>query len=543
MLYKFLKNPKESNFAILSDKELDILKTLLKAKLDNKSVVPVKDLVKLDKDELEIIKKLYEKELINVEFYNNSLFDLYFKSISLSPLFFEILEYKDDVEIIDSPYEKESQFLKEQFERAELYYKLYLHKKKNKHSIKIPFIKKKIKLIETRIAKRLSATKEGIFLVDLLRNLEISEKEEIIFFLLLREEFLKSNDDIRLLETLLGVVSNDLEEMIDNISLVDLDSKLVNEGLIDFEESDFFGGGRRYYITDNILENLVSSRKNHKINILIKDTMFDLLEPRVTLNDLILPEATKKSIDTFLSQFDEKVLEKLKKWGIKDNIMSAKILFYGPPGTGKTMSAYAIANVLNKPILSLDSSKILSAYVGESEKNVRRLFDEYYEISDKLKTPPVLLLNEADQFLSSRSTHAISSADKMHNQMQNIFLEQIERFDGILIATTNLLETIDEAFSRRFDFKVKFEKPSFKDRVKLWKIKLPKEAKYEGEFDVDKLAKYPLTGAQIEVVIKNTALKVAMRGDDIFRVSDFVEVIEKELKSDFGGYKEVGFSV
>jgi SpoVK/Ycf46/Vps4 family AAA+-type ATPase len=221
--------------------------------------------------------------------------------------------------------------------------------------------------------------------------------------------------------------------------------------------------------------------------------------------------------------------------------VEAKIIFYGPPGTGKTLTAHSIAKELDKPLLSLDSSKILSMYVGESEKNVRKMFDEYYDICEKLKSKPVLLLNEADQFLSSRTTSALSSADKMHNQMQNIFLEQLEKFDGLLIATTNLLETIDSAFSRRFEYKIKFEKPGIRERKKLWKLKLPQNAQYEEGFDLNALAGFELTGAQIEVVIKNTALKVAMRKKPVFKTEDFIVEIKSEKNSAFDAEKELGF--
>ncbi len=180
-------------------------------------------------------------------------------------------------------------------------------------------------------------------------------------------------------------------------------------------------------------------------------------------------------------------------------------------------------------------------YVGESEKNVRKMFDEYMEISEKLKIKPILLLNEADQFLSTRTTSSFSSADKMHNQIQNIFLEQFEKFDGILIATTNLLETLDKAFSRRFDKKIKFERPSFKQRLALWEIKLPKEAEYEEGFDIKELAKPQLSGAEIELIIKNTALKVALRKKPVFKIEDFTQEIKKEKGGSFDSQKELGF--
>ena len=180
-------------------------------------------------------------------------------------------------------------------------------------------------------------------------------------------------------------------------------------------------------------------------------------------------------------------------------------------------------------------------YVGESEKNVRKIFDTYKELSKKTKSEPMLLLNEADQFLSSRSVSGGSSADKMHNQMQNIFLEQIENFSGVLVAATNLLETIDPAFSRRFEYKIAFEKPNFKQRVLLWQKMLPKKAKYEKGFEIEKLARHPLTGGQIKIVIKNCALKVAVKEEPVFTIGDFESTIKRELSGSFADEKQMGF--
>jgi len=181
-------------------------------------------------------------------------------------------------------------------------------------------------------------------------------------------------------------------------------------------------------------------------------------------------------------------------------------------------------------------------YVGESEKNVRRIFDDFKELSKKAKVDPVLLLNEADQFLSARSEGAGSSADKMHNQMQNI-LEQIEKFEGILIATTNLLTNIDKAFSRRFNHKIEFKKPGKKQRLRLWQFMLPENADYEEGFVLEELAKHALTGGQINLIIKNTAYKVAVRDESLFTSKDFLDEIEKELGSSFDGVKSMGFKV
>ena len=131
----------------------------------------------------------------------------------------------------------------------------------------------------------------------------------------------------------------------------------------------------------------------------------------------------------------------------------------------------------------------------------------------------------------------------MHNQMQNIFLEQIERFEGILIATTNLLGNIDKAFSRRFNYKIEFKKPDRKQRLRLWQFMLPETADYEERFDAEALSKYDLTGGQINLIIKNTAYKVAVRDESIFTNQDFLEEIEKELGGSFEGEKSMGFKV
>ena len=180
-------------------------------------------------------------------------------------------------------------------------------------------------------------------------------------------------------------------------------------------------------------------------------------------------------------------------------------------------------------------------YVGESEKNVRKVFDTYSDLAQKSKTEPILLLNEADQFLSSRSSGAGGGAEQMHNQMQNIFLEQIEKFEGILIATTNLLENIDVAFSRRFNYKIEFKQPNLEQRLELWEKMLPKDAPYEKKFDVKKLAEISLSGGQINLIVKNTAYMVACSDKPLFTTKLFLEEIEKEKKGNFDSEKSMGF--
>ncbi len=381
---------------------------------------------------------------------------------------------------------------------------------------------------------------------------KLDEQEQMIFLALLKEEYGGSDDTIRDMNSLIALVSSDDYEKIKHRSLLEESGNLISNGLIDYDEmlTPFGGINRNFFIPENILYKISHPVKKEKrqqkikLDMLISEQeMFELIEPKKSLEDIVLNEKTKKTLNLLLQQVDKKVVDRLKKWGIKDKKkgIDARIIFYGAAGTGKTVTALALAKSLKKEILSFDCSKILSMYVGESEKNVRKIFDDYKDLATKTKSEPILLLNEADQFLSNRVSGQISGSDKMHNQMQNIFLEQIENFSGILIATTNLLDSIDKAFSRRFNYKIEFLKPDENQRVELWKKLLPDALPLEEGFDIEKLKKYPLTGGQIEMIIKNTAYKLAVNEEAVFNISDFIEEIEKEQKSQFDKDKTVGF--
>ncbi|MBL6973872.1 MAG: ATP-binding protein, partial [Sulfurimonas sp.] len=281
-----------------------------------------------------------------------------------------------------------------------------------------------------------------------------------------------------------------------------------------------------------------------KLNALIDEQdIFELIEPETSLDDVVLSEKTQETLQNLMRQVNKEVVARLVAWGIKDKKsgIDARIIFYGAAGTGKTMTAYSLAKSLKRQVLAFDCSKILSMYVGESEKNVRKIFDTFYDLSEKTKSEPILLLNEADQFLGARSSGNITGSDQMHNQMQNIFLEQIEKFRGVLIATTNLLENIDKAFSRRFDYKIEFKKPDEKQRLELWKMMLPTDAPYSKDVDVKELAKYSLTGGQINLIVKNTAYKIAVQEEPLFSQKDFIDEINREKDANFDSEKSMGF--
>ncbi|EAK6995342.1 ATP-binding protein [Campylobacter jejuni] len=506
-------------------------------------------------DALEDLKKLIERGFVN---QNSSFFKslennktqtltlaLLQSELSLSEYFLEFLEAKPRLNFEkQEAYADYLEYLKDEFARIQLYERLSFIQKSAYNSE----IKNQIKLYKRHIKERLKKSKFYNVLADIFKEYNLEHKEQIIFLALLKEEYALSNESSisREMNSLLSLISeNDLERH-KNKKLLQENAPLLN--LIECDEYlNAFGDiSKSFFIIDEILQRIINfepkQSKKIKIESVLKDQdIFELIEPSTDINDIIMPENTKELLENILKQQDKKVLERLHSWGIKSNKnIEAKIIFYGPAGTGKTMSALAMAKSMKKSVLSFDCSKILSKWVGESEQNVRKIFDTYKNIVQTCKQSPILLLNEADQFLSTR-VDGSSGSDKMHNQMQNIFLEQIERFSGVIIATTNFLESLDSAFSRRFDYKIEFKKPDFKDRLKIWEKFLPKKALFEKDFDINILSNYELSGAQILMVVKNTALKVAVSKDGVFKMQDFIESIQKELNSSFDKSKIVGF--
>ncbi|EEU7985998.1 ATP-binding protein, partial [Campylobacter jejuni] len=419
-------------------------------------------------DALEDLKKLIERGFVN---QNSSFFKslennktqtltlaLLQSELSLSEYFLEFLEAKPRLNFEkQEAYADYLEYLKDEFARIQLYERLSFIQKSAYNSE----IKNQIKLYEKHIKERLKKSKFYNVLADIFKEYNLEHKEQIIFLALLKEEYALSNESSisREMNSLLSLISeNDLERH-KNKKLLQENAPLLN--LIEYDEYlNAFGDiSKSFFIIDEILQRIINfepkQSKKIKIESVLKDQdIFELIEPSADINDIIMPENTKELLENILKQQDKKVLERLHSWGIKSNKnIEAKIIFYGPAGTGKTMSALAMAKSMKKPVLSFDCSKILSKWVGESEQNVRKIFDTYKNIVQTCKQSPILLLNEADQFLSTR-VDGSSGSDKMHNQMQNIFLEQIERFSGVIIATTNFLESLDSAFSRRFDYKI-----------------------------------------------------------------------------------------
>lgn len=185
-------------------------------------------------------------------------------------------------------------------------------------------------------------------------------------------------------------------------------------------------------------------------------------------------------------------------------------IFYGSPGTGKTESVLQLARMTGRDVLQVDIARLRSKWVGDSEKQVQALFDQYEDMVNENKVCPILLINEADAIISKRTSNVSGSVDKMENTLQNIILQAMEQMCGILIATTNLTENMDPAFERRFLFKVKFDKPSVEVKAKIWHSMLP-SLPIE---DATVLAKhYNFSGGQIENIAQKQIVEYVLSGE------------------------------
>ena len=228
-------------------------------------------------------------------------------------------------------------------------------------------------------------------------------------------------------------------------------------------------------------------------------------------DDLVLPESTKAGLRRLCDRvkYRDVVME---TWGFARKLAygrSTSALFYGPPGTGKTMAAQVIANDLDLELYRADLSQIMNKYIGETEKNLNRLFDEAKHANG------ILFFDEADALFSKR-TEITDAKDKYSNAETAFLLQKIEEYEGVVILATNLMHNFDDAFKRRITYMISFEKPDVPHRRLLWQKAFPREALLDGTLDLDFLAsEFDFTGSTIKSIALSAAYDAAARGEGI----------------------------
>ncbi|MEA1981003.1 MAG: ATP-binding protein, partial [candidate division Zixibacteria bacterium] len=303
-------------------------------------------------------------------------------------------------------------------------------------------------------------------------------------------------------------------------SILSEEGKLIRNGLIEVNTEMILGIERSLIsINPAVYEYIVDSKALNAspLSITKLNSAIQLLTPKKSSRDLILSNSEGKMLNSIIRTSLSDSNQFLSEWdliGSDDNYEQTIILLHGCPGTGKTLSAEVIASELKKDLMVIDISQIKDKWIGNSEKNLKKIFNTYYEYFERTENPPILLLNECDQFLSKRIENVSHHADQMMNTMQNMLLEFFENFKGICIATTNMVSNLDPAFSRRFTQKIKLSKPLFEERKKLWNLFIPEKLPLASDVNIDELAnKYSFSGSQIKTVILNAATDVASRNE------------------------------
>ena len=213
-------------------------------------------------------------------------------------------------------------------------------------------------------------------------------------------------------------------------------------------------------------------------------------------------------------------------------------LFYGAPGVGKTETVLQLARKTGRDIIQVNVEQIKSMWVGESEKNIKEIFNDYRNLVEMQPLAPILLFNEADAVIGTRLKGAERATDKMENSLQNIILQEMERIDGILIATTNLVQNFDKAFERRFLYKVKFNAPSIQTRRHIWQTIMPEISEETASWLA---SHYNLSGGQIENVARRYAINTILYGLPTEELPTLCKCCENESKETYGT-SQIGFS-
>jgi SpoVK/Ycf46/Vps4 family AAA+-type ATPase len=405
-----------------------------------------------------------------------------------------------------------------------------------------------------RIFTRLEHTEDKPPLYELVDEYKLDENETIILMYLMKEELEGTTADS---DELLKLISQDQHEQYLNRKYLSEESKLIRNGLIEETECGWFKCQTGVYrVMPDVVRRIITNTPQNDLERLEHfvqgNELFELKNANQSIEQLILPSELKNTIQTSLQRYNSKTASSIHEWklfGSDKNIKQTQnllLLFHGIPGTGKTFAAGAIANALGKQILITDASLIQSCYVGESEKNTRNLFRQFDRICRMMKNPPILLLNEADQLLGKR-LDVQRSVDAMHNSVQNLLLEGLENFPGILIAATNHVNNIDRAYSRRFHLKLELPSPGLSERERLWKLHLPESIPGASDIDCVNLAiNYQLTGGQIDIIVKNAVTQAASRTGKSKRltVNDVLQFYELECSTVFGTEgQSIGFSV
>lgn len=243
-----------------------------------------------------------------------------------------------------------------------------------------------------------------------------------------------------------------------------------------------------------------------------KTTDKDLIQPeKIAERHLFFSETLDRQLATLRRSLDEANYANLRA-RLEERHLPTGVaaLLYGLPGTGKTESVMQMARATGRAVMHVDISATKSCWFGESEKLIKEVFTKYRSLCEKKTKTPILLFNEADAVFSKRKDATASNVAQTENAIQNIILEEMEKLDGILIATTNLADNLDKAFERRFLFKIRFDRPTLEAKASIWRDKLPALTDTEA---AELASRFDLSGGEIDNVVRKVLMEEVVSGE------------------------------
>lgn len=375
--------------------------------------------------------------------------------------------------------------------------------------------------ISERTEEMLEEIKDSVFAREL--SGYPMDKDEKLLFIFMAYLFVENNDNNIGFRDIQSLYDGDKIPSWCRDSLRYHRSILFIKGLIENVNEDGMARGDAFKLTDKakeeVLVELNLQEGSKSTNGLIKHSSFS---PK----SLIYNETEQSQISQLSAILTErkfkKVQERLRSAGMREGFCC---LFYGAPGTGKTETVNQLARLTGRDIMRVDVDKIKSCWVGESEKNIKAIFTRYRNICKNPGPKPILLFNEADAVLGVRMEGAEHAVDKMENSIQNIILQEMETLDGIMIATTNLTTNLDKAFERRFLYKIRFDKPTFEARTKIWQTMMKGLKRKDARILA---SRFDLSGGEIENIVRKQSVNAILSGKEAIDMNALSELCAQE---------------
>lgn len=286
--------------------------------------------------------------------------------------------------------------------------------------------------------------------------------------------------------------------------------------------------GRFRTMSATTKEGVVAPLDNVKVTVIPKDPkaweeLRLIAEPPkpVTMEsfkDLTIPEDMKEEVVAVMKQFEKRKIL-MEDWGLGEIIeygLGMIFLFHGPPGTGKTYTARLMAKAIGRGLVTASNAELESNIPGQYERNLKELF------AKAKKTGSVLFFDECDGMIQSRQ-----GMGQIMSSQNNCFLQEVEKFEGIVVMATNRVDSLDEALERRISLILEFKNPDQEQRTLIWERHLPKKMPLAKDVKVDHLSEFFLSGGQIKNVVLNAARFAVSRDADKVYKKDFVRAIER----------------